>query len=333
MIIAKAPFRMSFFGGGTDFQPFFQEHGGSVIATSFDKYCYTTVRHLPKFFEYSTQIIYSKIEKVKTIDEIQHPMVREAMKFLDMQNLFLTYDGDLPARSGLGSSSAFTNALLLAFHGLKGQYVSKEQLAQEAIYVERILCAESGGWQDQVATAVGGLNRIDFRDNQFQVSPIVITPERKLFLNENLMLFFTGFTRLSSEISKEQESVAKDKTADLLQILDYVDEAQKILVSKSRDLDDFGQLLHETWLVKKSLTQKISNDHLDDIYGIALKHGALGGKLLGAGGGGYFLFYVPKEKQESLKRALSNLIYVPFSFENEGANILYFRPEQLEETQ
>lgn len=333
MIIAKAPFRMSFFGGGTDFQPFFLEHGGSVLASSFDKYCYTTVRHLPKFFEYNTQITYSKVEKVKKIDEIQHPMVREAMKFLDMHNLCVSYNSDLPARSGLGSSSAFTNALLLAFHGLKGQYVSKEQLAEEAIYVERMLCKESGGWQDQVSTAVGGLNRIDFRDNQFQVSPIVINPERKFQLNENLMLFFTGFTRFSSEISKEQESVAKDKTTDLLQILDYVDDAQKILVNKSRNLDEFGQLLHETWLVKKSLTKKISSHHLDDIYATALNHGALGGKLLGAGGGGYFLFYVPKEKQESLKKALSNLIYVPFSFENEGANILYFRPEKLEETQ
>lgn len=331
MIIAQAPFRMSFFGGGTDFQPFFQEHGGAVLSTSFDKYSYVTVRHLPKFFEHSTQLTYSKVEKVNTIDEIEHPLVREAMRFFDMYNLHISYDGDLPARSGLGSSSAFANALLLAFHGLKGQYVSKEQLAEESIYVERVLCKEAGGWQDQVATAIGGFNRINFSDNSFKVNPIVISSSRKKNLNENLLLFFTGFTRFSSEISQEQQRTVKDKTEDLLQLLEYVEEAEKTLVNQKRDLNDFGKLLHETWLVKKSLTTKISSTHLDDIYEKALQHGALGGKLLGAGGGGYFLFYVPKEKHTQVKKALSDLIYVPFSFENEGAKILYFRPEDLEE--
>lgn len=330
MIISTAPFRMSFFGGGTDFQPFFQEHGGAVISTTFDKYCYVTVRHLPRFFQHRTQVSYSKIEKVEQISEIQHPMVREAMQFLEMRDLHIAYDGDLPARSGLGSSSAFANALLLSFHGLKGEYVSKEQLAEESIYVERVLCKESGGWQDQVATAVGGFNRIDFKENEFHVSPIVISSQRKKQLNENLMLFFTGFTRFSSDISQEQERTAKEKTADLLQILEYVNDAEKILVNRKRDLDDFGRLLHETWLVKKSLTKKISSTHLDDIYEKALKNGALGGKLLGAGGGGYFLFYVPKEQQKQVKEALSDLIYVPFSFEHDGAKILYFRPEILE---
>lgn len=330
MVISTAPFRMSFFGGGTDFKPFFQEHGGAVIATSFDKYCYVTVRHLPKFFEHSTQLSYSKVEKVKTIEEIQHPLVREAMKFLNMRDLHIAYDGDLPARSGLGSSSAFANALLLAFHGLKGEYLSKEQLAEESIYVERILCKEAGGWQDQVTTSVGGFHRIHFRGEGFSVEPLIIHNERKQALNENLMLFFTGFTRFSAEISQEQQRTTKEKTADLLQILEYVEDAEKILVNKKRDLDDFGKLLHETWLVKKSLTQKISSTHLDDIYEKAQKNGALGGKLLGAGGGGYFLFYVPKEKQKQMKEALSDLVYVPFSFESDGAKILYFRPEELE---
>lgn len=330
MVISTAPFRMSFFGGGTDFQPFFQEHGGAVIATSFDKYCYVTVRHLPKFFDHSTQLTYSKVEKVKSIEEIQHPLVRESMKFQDMRDLHISYDGDLPARSGLGSSSAFANALLLAFHGLKGQYISKELLAEEAIYVERILCQEAGGWQDQVATGVGGLNRIEFRGDGFSVKPIIISAERKKILNDNLMLFFTGFTRFSSEISQEQARTAKEKTRDLLQILEYVEDAEKILVNRKGNLDDFGRLLHETWQVKRSLTAQISSSHLDEIYEKALASGALGGKLLGAGGGGYFLFYVPQEKQAEVKVALSDLLYVPFTFEQEGAKILYFRPEEYE---
>ncbi len=327
MVISTAPMRMSFLGGGTDFHGFFKEHGGAVLSTSFDKYSYVTVRHLPKFFDHSTQISYSKTERVKDISEIQHPLVRETMKFLNMKDLHIAYDGDLPAHSGLGSSSAFAAALLLAFHGLKGQYISKEQLAEEAIHVERVLCKEHGGWQDQVATAVGGLNRISFHDNSFQVRPLILQAQRKEQLDHNLMLFFTGFTRFSSEISKEQEITTKDKTKDLLQLLDYVNDGEKILESKHRDLDDFGRLLHETWLVKRSLTGKITTSHLDDIYVTAQKAGALGGKILGAGGGGFFLLYVPRENQAQVKEALKELMHVPFSFENEGAKILYFRPE------
>lgn len=332
MIISRAPFRMSFFGGGTDYPTFFQEHGGSVLSTSFDKYAYVTVRHLPDFFDYKTQVSYSKIERVKQADDLEHPLVREAMKFLDMHQLHIAYDADLPARSGLGSSSAFAAALMGAFHALKGQYISSEQLAKECIYVERTLCNEDGGWQDQIASCYGGFNRINFKENGFDVTPIIISKERKQKLNDNLMLFFTGFTRFSSEIAKEQTKAAKTKEHELLEMLTLVDEAEKILISQKSDLDDFGRLLHETWKLKRGVTNKITTSDLDEIYAKAREAGAIGGKLLGAGGGGFFVFYVPQEHQIKLRQSLNNLLYVPFRFENEGNKILYYDPEDYDPT-
>lgn len=329
MIIAKAPFRISFFGGGTDYQPFFQEHGGSVLSTSIDKYTYVTTRHLPRFFDYSSKITYSSIEEVKSVEEIKHPLVREAMKFLDMQELHLSHDADLPARSGLGSSSAFACALLQAFHGLKGHYRSPYALAKEAIYVERVLCKEDGGWQDQIASAYGGFNRIDFRGEDFTVSPVLLHPQRKQELNENLMMFFTGFVRYSSEIAKAQVKATEDKSNQLKEMCSLVEEAHGILVNKHSDLDEFGRLLHHTWQLKRSLTSRITTEEIDGIYETARKQGALGGKLLGAGGGGFILFYVPKEKQEAVKKALHPLLHVPFQFEEGGAQILYYKPEEF----
>lgn len=327
MIISKAPFRMSFFGGGTDYQPFFEEHGGSVISTTFDKYVYVTVRHLPRFFDYKTQISYSTIEKVNSYEEIKHPLVRECMKYLDMHELHVTYDADLPARSGLGTSSSFACSLLQSFHALKGHYTDPNKLAKEAIYIERNLCKEDGGWQDQIAAAYGGFNRINFKESDFEVVPIIISKERKERLNDNLMLFFTGFTRFSSDIAKEQVKKTDKKTTDLLEILSLVNDAEKILISKHGDLDDFGRLLDHTWRLKRGITSKISTNELDMIYEKACHHGALGGKLLGAGGGGFFVFYVPLERQEEVQAALSDLLYVPFKFEESGASILYYKPE------
>lgn len=331
MIISKSPFRMSFFGGGTDYEPFFEEYGGSVISTTFDKYVYVTVRHLPRFFEYKTQISYSVIEKVNNLEEIKNPLVRESMKYLNMHELHVAYDADLPARSGLGTSSSFACALLQSFHALKGHYTSPNKLAKEAIHVERVLCNEDGGWQDQIAAAYGGLNRIDFKDKDFKVSPIIISKERKKSLNENLMLFFTGFTRFSSDIAKEQvKTTTKSKTQDLLEMLSLVDYAEKILTDKNGDLKEFGKLLDHTWKLKRGLTNKVSTYELDIIYEKAIKNGALGGKLLGAGGGGFFIFYVEKEKQKKVKEVLSDLLYVPFEFEEEGTGILYFKPEDYD---
>lgn len=327
MIITKAPFRMSFFGGGTDYQPFFEKHGGSVLSTTFDKYCYTTVRHLPPFFHYRDQLTYSVIERTMSREEIRHPMVREAMKWLDMWDLCITYDADLPARSGLGSSSSFAAALLYAFHALKGQYKTPGELARETIYLERVLCGESGGWQDQVAVCYGGFNRIDFSYDGFHVSPVILSQKRKVQLNQNLMLFFTGFSRLSSDIAKVQAAAVEDKTAQLLEMRRIVDEAQKILVSKDIPLDDFGCLLDKTWKLKRTLTGKITTDVLDSIYQNAIREGALGGKLLGAGGGGFFVFYVPRERQAAVRQVLKELLYVPFRFEEHGAQVLYYHPE------
>ena len=327
MIITRAPFRMSFFGGGTDYQPFFEEHGGSVLSTTFDKYCYTTVRHLPPFFDYHNQLTYSIIERVDSREEIQHPMVREAMKWLDMHELCITYDADLPARSGLGSSSSFAASLLLAFHALKGQYVTSQDLAEEAIYLERVLCAEKGGWQDQIAVCCGGFNRINFSRNGFEVSPVILSRERREALNQKLMLFFTGFSRISSDIAAAQTAAVHDKIAELQEMCCLVDEAERILVSKQASLDDFGYLLHHTWELKRGLTGKVSTNSLDRIYQAARDAGALGGKLLGAGGGGFFLFYVPEERQNAVREALIHLLYVPFHFEDQGAQVLYYRPE------
>lgn len=327
MIYTKTPFRMSFFGGGTDYKPFFEEYGGSVISTTFDKYCYVSVRHLPRFFDYHNQLTYSKIEKTATVDELEHPMVRNAMKMQNMHELSIGYDADLPARSGLGSSSSFAVGLLNAFHALKGQYADRRQLAEEAIYLERELCAESGGWQDQIAAAYGGMNRINFSADGFEVSPIIIRKERKDLLNENLLMFFTGFSRLSSEIAKEQVKATKDKTAELKEMLSLVDDGERILTDRHGDLDEFGRLLDYTWRLKRGLTGKISTDTLDGIYAKATEHGALGGKLLGAGGGGFFVFYVPKERQNNVKEAMKDLLYIPFRFEDGGSRVLYYQPE------
>lgn len=328
MIITATPFRMSFFGGGTDFPDFYREHGGAVLSTTFDKYCYVTVRHLPKFFDYSSEFSYSRLERVNSVDEIQHPAIREAMKYLDMHDIRLTYEADLPARSGLGTSSSFAVGMLNAFHALKGQYVGKRQLADEAIYLERTLCHESGGVQDQIAASFGGLNRIGFDGSGYKVSPIIISPDRKLLLNRNLMLFFTGFSRFSFEIQSDTQNALKGQTGRLIEMCRLVDEAERVLVSPNADLNDFGKLLDYTWRLKRGMTSKISTGSIDALYQTAVKAGALGGKLLGAGGGGFLLFYVEPEKQETVRKALQNLLYVPFKFEDQGTRVLYYTPEK-----
>lgn len=317
---------MSFFGGGTDMPEFFNEHGGAVISTTFDKYCYVNVRHMPPFHPYISELVHNRFERVNDIGEIEHPLIRECMRLHDIHEIRLTYEGDLPARTGLGTSSTFAVGMLNAFCALKGKMMSKRQLAQEAIKVERDILKEHGGWQDQVAAAYGGLNRIDFKDNDFSVHPIVIAPERKKELDSNLLLFYTGIQRFSSEIQADTFAKPVDKTQQLLDMLALVDEAERILTDKNTSLDEFGRLLDTTWKLKRGTGSKISNGGIDKLYDTAIKAGALGGKLLGAGGGGFLLFYCEKEKQETLKTALEDLMIVPFSFENEGAQILYYNP-------
>lgn len=300
-----------------------------MLSTTFDKYCYTTVRHCPPFFDYHTQVRYSRTESVRKTEDIQHPLVRNAMIFAGVHNLSIAYDADLPARSGLGSSSSFAVGLLQAFYSMNGRYASPKKLAEDAIYVERKLCRESGGWQDQIAAAYGGMNRIDFNDSGFSVTPVVIPKDRKQKLEQHLMMFFTGISRYSSQIAITQEGITKNKTAELHEMKKLVDEAEKILLCGG-DLADFGRLLHYTWQLKRGLTTDISTSAIDDIYRCAMKAGAIGGKLLGAGGGGFILFYADPERHKAIMSALSELVYVPISFENEGTKVLYYTPEDYD---
>ena len=328
MIISRTPFRMSFFGGGTDIETFYARCGGAVLSTTFDKYCYVTVRHLPRFFDYANEFTYSVTERVSEVASIRHPAIRNAMKMLDMHEIRLTYDADLPARSGLGTSSSFAVGMLHAFHALKGQYVDKKTLANEAIYLERVLCAEAGGLQDQIAAAYGGFNRINFHtDGSYQVCPLVIPPARKKQLCDNLLLFFTGFTRFSSDMQKANGAHTMEKTDQLKQMLSLVDKAEKILTDKRTNLDEFGKLLDITWRLKRQTGKAVSTDRIDALYETGIRHGALGGKLLGAGGGGFLLFYVPQDKQPALKTAMKDLLHVPFAFEDEGTRLIHYTPE------
>lgn len=332
MIITRTPFRMSFVGGGTDMEDFFRENGGAVISSTFDKYCYVTVRHLPPFFEYKTHLTYSKMEYVNAYDEIKHPAIRNAMKMLDMHAIRLTYESDLPAKSGLGTSSSFAVGMLNAFYALKGKYADKKKLADEAIFLERKLCEESGGWQDQIAAAYGGFNRINFREKGYEVRPIIISPERKQILNRNLLMFFTGFVRYSADVQRANSEMGAVKRQCLRETLVLVDDAEQILVNEAADMDEFGRLLDYTWQLKRKTGKAVSTTEIDELYEKGKRAGALGGKLLGAGGGGFLLFYVRPERQDAVKDALRNLLYVPFQFENSGTCVIHYTPEHYEES-
>lgn len=330
MIITKTPFRMSFFGGGTDMESFFREYGGSVLSTTFDKYCYVTVRHLPRFFDFTTHLTYSKMEFVTDVNDIEHPAIRNAMKMLDMHELRLTYDADLPARSGLGTSSSFAVGMLNAFYALKGKYADKKKLADEAIYLERVLCQEAGGWQDQIAASFGGFNRINFNADGYEVLPVIISPDKKKQLNQNLLMFFTGFTRFSSEVQKTSMVGKNDKTKQLKEMLLLVDEAEKVLTDKYADLDEFGRLLDHTWKLKRQTGSTVSTNSIDELYAKGIEAGALGGKLLGAGGGGFLVFYVQPERQNSVRWAMRDLMHIPFEFEEGGTRVIHYSPETYE---
>lgn len=322
MIISKTPMRMSFFGGGTDFPEFFCSNPGAVISTTFDKYCYVNVREIPDLFEYKTYLSYAQIEKVNSPDEIQHPAIRNAMKWLELNHICLNYDADLPAKTGLGTSSAFSVGMLNAFYTMQGAEKTKKELADDAIYLERTLCNEDGGIQDQIAAAFGGFNRIDFSADGYTVTPIDFADGRKQQLNENLMLFFTGLSRFSFQIQKTTKMLLGQNTERLINIYKMVDEAEDILKKSSRSLDDFGLLLNETWQLKRGMSAEISTDYIDVLYQKAIEAGALGGKLLGAGGGGCLLFYVTPDKQDSVRDALTDMHEIKFNFENEGTKII-----------
>lgn len=318
---------MSFFGGGTDMEDYFKENGGAVLSTTFDKYCYVNVRHLPRFFDYSAELSYSRTERVTSIEDIEHPAIRNAMKMLDVHEIRLTYEADLPARSGLGTSSSFAVGMLNAFYALEGKYADKKKLADEAIYLERVLCNEAGGWQDQIAASYGGFNRINFNVDGYEVLPVIISPERKKQLNNNLMMFFTGFTRFSSDVQKANNvSGTEDKRVRLKKMYELVDEAEAILTDKNRNLDDFGRQLDVTWRLKKGTGGAISTGSIDELYEKGMAAGALGGKLLGAGGGGFLVFYVQPEKQDAVRWAMRDLMYIPFEFEDGGTRVIHYTP-------
>lgn len=329
MIISRTPLRISFFGGGTDYPVWFREHGGAVLSTAIDKCCYITTRWLPPFFEYQSRVSYSRIENVNENVDIQHPSVRECLKFLNVAGgIEIHHVADLPARTGLGTSSAFTVGLLLSLYALKNQMRDKNALAADAIHVEQNLIGEAVGSQDQVSAAFGGFNRINFnRDDSFEVRRILTAPARLAELEQNLALYFTGFSRIASEIAQEQLKVTPQKTKELQTMLQMADEAEQILTSPTRSLDEFGRLLNEGWKLKRSLTQKISNSHIDEIYQAGLEAGALGGKLLGAGGGGFMLLYVPPERRQALRARLKNLLCVPFTFSSRGSQVIVYEPE------
>jgi D-glycero-alpha-D-manno-heptose-7-phosphate kinase len=329
MIISKTPHRISFFGGGTDYPSWYLEHGGKVLGAAIDKYCYITCRELPPFFKHKHRIAYSKMETVITADEIQHPSARETLKYMNVQKgLEIHHDGDIPARSGMGSSSAFTVGLLKTLYALGGKVIIKEELYKEAIHIEQNLIKENVGSQDQVWAACGGLNTIDFLQNgEIIVEPIIMKEKLLRSFESKFMLFFTGLSRDASVIAQEQIQNTSRNTNELFKMRELVDEAYKILTSAKDDFSDFGRLLSETWQLKRKLSSKITTRDIDGVYETAVKNGAVGGKLCGAGGGGFVVFYVEDENQERVRKALSNFLYVPFKFDFIGSEIMVYKPD------
>lgn len=330
MIISRTPFRVSFFGGGTDYPKWFVEHGGVVLSTTIDKYCYISCRYLPQFFEHKHRIVYSKIENVLTINEIDHPSVRAVLRYCQCEKgLEIHHDGDLPARSGLGSSSSFTVGLINAVMALKGSYISKEELAAQAIDVEQNVIGESVGSQDQISASFGGFNRIEFlQDGSFQVTPIILRKDRLHELQDSLMLFFTGLSRNAPEIARSKIENFRNREADLLRMKEMVAEAITLLQGNG-PIADFGCLLYESWQLKRTLSSKVTTPEVDAILDIAMANGATGGKLLGAGGGGFVLLFVPPERQALIREKLHQLVNVPFRFENSGSRIVLYQPNGL----
>ncbi len=330
MFITKTPYRISFFGGGTDHPTWFRENGGKVLATTFDKYCYISVRCLPQFFDHKFRVVYSSIESVKTIDQIEHPSVRETLNYFKIdKGLEIHHDGDLPARSGLGSSSSFTVGLVNALNALKGVQSSKIDLANSAIHIEQNLIKECVGSQDQVSAAYGGMNEIIFnQDDSYSVNPMVCQG-RINELDDHLMLFYLGVSRFSSDISKSQVSNMKNCTSQMHDLYSMVDEGSSILKNPNTSINEFGKLLHESWEIKKSLSDKITNLLINETYESARSAGALGGKVLGAGGGGFILFFVKPRDQKAVREKLKNLVHVPFNFENTGSRVVLYQPNGL----
>ena len=329
MIISKTPFRISFFGGGTDYPKWYHENGGSVLATTIDKYCYISCRHLPPFFEHKHRIVYSKIESVKSTEEIQHPVVRAVLSNLSITDgLEIHHDADLPARSGLGSSSSFTVGLINVLNALKGLQISKQDLAKQATYIEQEVLKETVGSQDQVLAAFGGFNRIDFHpDDSFNISPVIINKDLVEQLQSHMLLFFTGLSRFSSDIARDKVSNFTNRFQELTRIKEMVDEGMSILQNPSTPIMDLGKLMHESWKLKRSLSAKVSTPKIDEIYEAGIKAGATGGKILGAGGGGFILFFAEPKNHKKILERLKSLVHVAFHFDDVGSKIVVYEPD------
>ena len=328
MIITRTPFRISFFGGGTDYPAWYRDNGGAVLSTSIDKYCYIGCRSWPPFFEHKYRVVYSRIELTNDAARIVHPSVRACIDYLDIQGgLEVTHNADLPARTGLGSSSSFTVGLLHALYGLNRECVSQHELASQAIHVEQNIIGENVGSQDQVAAAHGGLNLITFGNgDEYTVRELILKEKRQKELQDHLLLFYSGISRFSSEIAGSKIKNIPKNSSQLALMGEYVTEAIKIITS-NRDLADFGHLLHDNWLLKKSLSAKVSNQEIDNMYTLARGAGAIGGKVLGAGGGGFVLFFAKPEHHANIINALSGYLHVPFSMERRGTQIIFFSPQ------
>lgn len=331
MIITRTPFRISFFGGGTDYPGWYREHGGAVLATTVDKYCYITCRHLPPFFEHKHRIVYSRIENARHNDEIEHPSVRAVLNWANVvDGLEIHHDGDLPARSGLGSSSAFTVGLVHALRGLRGQMASHDALARDAIHIEQNLIGENVGSQDQVSAAYGGFNRIDFhRDDTFDVAPVILPALRRDELRDHLMLCFTGVSRIADAIAKSKIDNLKNRETELNRMREMVDEAVAILVDSRVPIDEFGKLLDLGWKYKRSISDRVSTPEIDQIYEAAMRAGAIGGKILGAGGGGFMLLFAKPERHAAIRERLKELVHVNFKFDDSGSRVVLYQPNGL----
>lgn len=335
MIISRTPFRISFFGGGTDYPAWYTRHGGAVLGTTINKYCYLSCRYLPPFFEHRYNVVWSKIENCHTLDEIKHPAAREILRFMEIERgLEIHHDGDLPARSGIGSSSSFTVGLLNALHALHGKMPNKTKLMEDGIHIEQKVLKENVGSQDQVFAAHGGFNHVVFHESgQISTIPMTINRDRLRLLQDNLMLFYTGIRRTASEVVGTYSDAFEEKRRQLRVMQDLVQEAVNV-VAGDGDLDEFGRLLHESWQLKRELGDGVTNKTVDDIYEAALDAGAVGGKLSGAGGGGFMLLFVPPEHQPKVLEIFSSLVHVPFNFEHQGSQIIFCEPEEdFEETE
>lgn len=331
MIITRTPFRISFFGGGTDYSAWYRDHGGAVLATTIDKYCYITCRHLPPFFEHKHRIVYSRIENALENNDIEHPSVRAVLNWANVvDGLEIHHDGDLPARSGLGSSSAFTVGLAHALYGLRGQMVSKSTLARDAIHIEQDLIGENVGSQDQVSAAYGGFNRIDFhRNDTFDVTPVILPALRRDELRDHLMLCFTGVSRIADAIAKSKIDNLKNRETELNRMREMVDEAVVILADSRVSIDEFGKLLDLGWKYKRSLSDQVSTPQIDQIYEEAMRAGAVGGKILGAGGGGFMLLFAKPERHAAIRERLKELVHVNFNFDDSGSRVVLYQPNGL----